>query len=278
MSDAQNRKDAGPGDYDAMTTEQLRQLLREDASRPESEKTDTEALLAIMEVLAKRRKEGKSPEEALGSFRQNYQKNAKNTDAGRKRRGVRRWIQGAVAAAAVLIFAVGGTFTARAMGFDLWRAVAKLTQDTFYFGSPGQSGEKNDPVADYSGPCQSLQEALEKGEITAEIVPGWLPEGYIEENVQTIEAPKSHTYYGYYENGEDTLIIRVSEFSGSGSFQMERDDVAPEIYTSDGISYYIFPNYGTTEAAWMIDSYECSISGPVSIEEMKQIIDSIGKG
>lgn len=278
MSDAQNRKDAGPGDYDAMTTEQLRQLLREDASRPESEKTDTEALLAIMEVLAKRRKEGKSPEEALGSFRQNYQKNAKNTDAGRKRRGVRRWIQGAVAAAAVLIFAVGGTFTARAMGFDLWRAVAKLTQDTFYFGSPGQSGEKNDPVADYSGPCQSLQEALEKGGITAEIVPRWLPEGYTEGEAQAIDAPQKQTIMVNYDNGQNTITIRVSEYKENGVVQIERDDMVPEIYTKDGIDYYIFPNYDVAEAAWIVENYECCISGPVSIEEMKQIIDSIGKG
>lgn len=280
MSDAQNREDARPGDYDAMTTEQLRQLLREDASKPESEKTDTEALRAVMEALAKRKKEGKTPGEALESFKQNYlaEKNAKNTDAGRKRRGVKRWIQGAAAAAAVLALMVGGSLTAKAMGVDVWKAVAKLTQETFYFGRPGQLGEKNAPTCDYSGPCVSFWEVLSKGEITVEIVPGWLPEGYQEKNVEVIDMPTGRAYCGNYENGEKIIFIRVSQYKGNNPFQIERDNVLPEVYTRDGIDYYIFPNYDMMEAAWIIDSYECCISGPVSTDEMKQIIDSIGKG
>ena len=60
--------------------------------------------------------------------------------------------------------------------------------------------------------------------------------------------------------------------------QIEQSGSPLEVYSVDGIDYYIFDNYNTLEAVWIIDSYECYISGPIAIEEIKQIIDSIGKG
>lgn len=75
MPDTRNRRDNEFAKYDAMSTEELQQLLREDASKPVGEESDTDALFYMMEVLAKRRKErneGKSPEEALESFKMHY--------------------------------------------------------------------------------------------------------------------------------------------------------------------------------------------------------------
>ena len=69
MPDTQNRNEDVFAKYNAMSTEELQQILREDASKPEGqEETSTEALFYIMEVLAQRRRarnEGKTPEEAL---------------------------------------------------------------------------------------------------------------------------------------------------------------------------------------------------------------------
>lgn len=57
MPDNQHRKDEKFAMHDAMSTEELQQLLREDASKPVGEESDTDSLFYIMEVLAKRRKE-----------------------------------------------------------------------------------------------------------------------------------------------------------------------------------------------------------------------------
>lgn len=57
MPDNQHCKDEKFAMNDAMSTEELQQLLREDASKPVGEESDTDSLFYIMEVLAKRRKE-----------------------------------------------------------------------------------------------------------------------------------------------------------------------------------------------------------------------------
>ena len=75
MPDSNNRTGRDFSKYDEMNDEQLRQILREDASKTEGEDTDLELMLHIMEVLARRRRETSediSPEEALEQFKKKY--------------------------------------------------------------------------------------------------------------------------------------------------------------------------------------------------------------
>ena len=44
------------------------------------------------------------------------------------------------------------------------------------------------------------------------------------------------------------------------------------------MDYYIFDNHSQYVAAWNFESYECYISGPLSLEELNEMIDSIEKG
>ena len=43
----------------------------------------------------------------------------------------------------------------------------------------------------------------------------------------------------------------------------------------DGVESYIFSNTETLQAAWSIGEFECGISGKITLEEMKKMIDSI---
>ena len=75
MPNPNNRTGRDFSMYDAMDDEQLRQILRDDASKTEGEDTDMELLFHIMEVLARRRREANadiSPEEALERFNEKY--------------------------------------------------------------------------------------------------------------------------------------------------------------------------------------------------------------
>ena len=59
---------------------------------------------------------------------------------------------------------------------------------------------------------------------------------------------------------------------------VEQSEGLVEEYIVSGITYYIFENNKQVQAAWTVDSYECNISGNVTIDELKQMIDSIEKG
>ena len=287
MPDTRNRRDDEFAKYDAMSTEELQQLLREDASKPVGEESDTDVLFYVMEVLAKRRKErneGKSPEEALESFKKHYNtENEISSDSERvpaapKRSGIGRWMKGLIAAAAVFAFVIGGSLTANAMGFDLWEIIAKWTQDTFHFGYAGQVDESNAPKNDYVAPCASLQDAMDNYDIEVLLVPTWMPEGYIEGNVQITETPKHRAFRANYEYGDQIIAIRIADYLDSFPAQIEQSDSLLEVYTHNDIDYYIFNNYDQLKAVWINENYECTISGPISISEIKEIIYSIGKG
>lgn len=286
MPDTQNRRDSEFAKYDAMSTEELQQLLREDASKPVGEESDTDVLFYVMEVLAKRRKErneGKSPEEALESFKLKYNTengisfDSESVPVALKRRSIGRWMQGLIAAAAMLVFVIGGSITAHAMGFDLWEIIAKWTQETFHFGYYCDVEESDDPSPDYANPCASLQEALNKNDITTALVPTWMPNGYVEGEVEITQTPKHRAYKVRYICGEDNIAIRIADYLDSFPAQIEQSDSLLEIYTANGIDYYIFNNYDQLKAVWVNDNFECSISGPISISAIKEIIDSIGK-
>lgn len=283
MPDIQNRRERDFSRYDEMEEKQLRQILREDASKPEGEESDTELLLYIMEVLAARRKERneqKDPEAALESFRENYCTDKETSLISESVPAARKhgWKRGLIAAAAMLVLVIGCLTTANALGANVWGTIAKWTQETFHFGYAGHVDESNDPSPDFSRPCASLQETLDDYLITASLVPAYMPEGYAESDVRVIESPKQRLFMVNYLNGDNLITIRIADYLMGSPAQVEKSDSLLEIYTSEGVDYYILSNNDRLNAVWIVESYECSISGPVSISEIKQMIDSIGKG
>ena len=283
MPDIQNRRERDFSRYDEMEEEQLRQILREDASKPEGEESDTELLLYIMEVLAARRKERneqKDPQAALESFRENYCTDKETSLISESVPAVRKygWKRGLIAAAAMLMLVIGCLTTANALGANVWGTIAKWTKETFHFGYAGQVDESNDPSPDFSRPCASLQETLDDYLITASLVPAYMPEGYAESDVRVIESPKQRLFMVNYLNGDNLITIRIADYLMGSPAQVEKSDSLLEIYTSEGVDYYILSNNDRLHAVWIVESYECSIAGPVSISEIKQMIDSIGKG
>ena len=181
MSENQNRGIGDLSKYDAMTTEELEEILRLDAQAPEEQESDTEMILYVMEVLAARKNNnghtGKTALEAYESFTQNYMPEVDNIETTSKvstktRIAFPRWLRSLTATAAVLAILLVGSVTAQAFGLNIWEAVVKWTQETFQFGEWGRANVNNDL------PYASLKEALEEGEITTSLTPDWFPSGY----------------------------------------------------------------------------------------------------
>lgn len=270
--------------YDTMSTEALQQILRDDASNPEGNESDMDMLLHVMDVLAKRRQannEGKSPEEALETFKKKYYMeydlsftSESRSDPRRKRYSI-PMVKGLIAAMVAIVIFIGATFTASATGFDIWEIIGKWTKETFHFGYAGQDTEVEAPSSEYLYPCASLQDALDKRNITTELVPKWLPEGYTESNVEITQTPKQRLFVATFINSDQIVRIRIADYLDSYPMQIEQNDSLIDIYQVNGISYYIFDNSGLLQAVWHNQNYECFISGPLSLSELKEMIDSI---
>ena len=287
MPDSIDRRDEKFAKYDAMSTDELQQILRDDASNSEGAESDTETLFYVMEVLAKRRQarnEGKSPEEALESFKQNYYTEndissvSERTTAAFKPSSRGRWRRGLIAAAAMLVIVIGSSITANAMGFDLWEVIAKWTQETFHFGYADQADDSNAPSPEFIHPCASLQEALDSYNISTSIVPTWIPDGFSETDVRITESPIQRLFRANYECEDSIIVIRVVDYLNNFPTQIEQSDSLIEVYESAEIEYYIFDNEGYLQAVWINDNFECLISGPLTIVDLKTMINSIEKG
>ncbi|MBQ6852116.1 MAG: DUF4367 domain-containing protein [Oscillospiraceae bacterium] len=288
MPNMQDRKAEQFSRYDAMSTKDLQAFLREDASKPMGEESDTEEIFYVMEVLAKRRKEqngGKLPVEALESFKQNYHTEnetpyiSESVPVARKRSSSGRWKRGLVAAvAAICILVIGNSITASALDFDLFAIIAKWTQETFHFGYAGQMDETNAPSPDHVNPCASLQEALDKRGITTALVPTWMPGGYTESDLRITETPAQRLFMAKYEYGEDVIKIRIADYLDNRSLQVEQSESLIEVYQCAGIDYYIFENEGQLQVVWIHKNCECYIAGSFTLSEIKTMIDSIEKG
>lgn len=286
MPDTHNRNEDVFAKYNAMSNEELQQILREDASKPEGqEETSTEALFYIMEVLAQRRQarnEGRNPEEALEEFQKYYEEDELSFQP--EREPVRKknltppnWIKRMVAVAAIIVLIFSGTLTAKAFGFDLWEIIVKWTQETFHFGYYGDNVEET-PELDNSIVFDGLRSYLTAYEIDTTLVPNWIPEGYVETDVKVFDTPKQRQITAKYKCGDGVIKIWIEDNLIGAPTQIEQNESVVEVYEANGIQYYIFSDVDSLQAAWIKDNYSCYISGSISLSELKMMIDSIEKG
>jgi len=284
MSENQNRIIGDLSKYDAMTTEELEEILRLDAQAPEEQESDIEKILYIMEVLTERKRNnshtGKTAHEAYESFKQNYMPFVPETHNSKPLRkapvkargGCPRWLRTLTATAAVLALLLLGSVTAKAFGVNIWEAVVKWTQETFHFGEWGNSDPKSNLT------YASLQEALEQGNVPVFLIPTWIPDGYELNEVTAERSPVKKIYTAKYIRGEETLKITVRDHLDKIPVYVEQSEGLEEEYEVMGITYYIFSDKDVVKATWINGSYECNIFGKVTIDELKTMIDSIEKG
>ena len=269
--------------YEAMATEELEEILRLDVASLE-EDSDTELLLYVMGVLATRKRNtdftGKTARESWESFQKNYLEDEcfEDTREQKKSRISKPWLRRLIAAAAVIALVVSIPVTANAFGWeDIWSIVARWAKETFSFVS-GEDAEVAGPATEDELEYTSLQDMLERNNRPYGMVPLWIPEGYVLERIEKDITPVQEAYIAFYLNGEKELTIRVRSYLQGDPDKIEINEELLDIYEASEVQYYIFANMDQIQASWIIDSHQCNIAGDLSIEEIKLMIDSIGKG
>ena len=286
--------------YDAMSTDALKEILREDAEMPDSGKFGMDAILYIMEVVARREEEnGNAPDvkAAWESFQTNYSPFSDNgqicdetpdTEAGgpsedadaqpsvsfRSRGGSRtkRWLRVAagVALVSVLLIPVNSV-VADAFGLDIFRSVARWTQETFGFFRPDNGAAETQ--------LTFLRGYLEDYGAADRILPRYIPEGYVASETLTYDLVDYQFVCCYLVNGDDNITLQYNIYPTELStitYETRAED--PEIYRKGGVEHYIVINDGKYTAAWRSGNTECCIIGVSSRKELIRMIDSIYGG
>lgn len=296
MPETSGKRSRDYSKFDNMSTEMLEDILRADSHLPDGENSDTDAILYIMEVIAKREKDNSSGKftdvrDAWTSFSENYMPYIEDSkslyDFGdEKETGViqtpsvqrqlkkRRLMRVASIAAAVTALLLASTITASAFGLDLWGTVAKWTMDTFGFSRTVSYKEPSLHIS--SEPDDnSLLGTLKKYGITADLAPTWFPEGYVLDNVDVAETPSRTTFQATYIKSDNEILVSVASLTQSSTRTYEKDSENVTTYSFNGVDHYIMSNLDYTNVVWKEDKYECQISGKISLDDAKKMIDSI---
>lgn len=286
MSEDRNRGSRDYSRYDSMTTEDLEEILRLDAEAPMEQESDTELLLYVMGVLANRRKKnntGKTAQEAWQSFQQHYlpeddELNEHTLEAKEPVKSSHPWLRRLIAVAAAIVLVLCIPLTSKAFEWkDIWNVVASWAKETFSFVS-SDDAVVNEPESNYREEHSSLQEVLASSGRKSDFIPTWIPDGSVLESIEKEVTPIQEIYTAFYRNEERPFRIRVQSYVDADPEKIEMGNDLIEIYEYSGVEYYLFANIEQIQAVWVVDSYECYISGDLTIEEIKLMIDSIGKG
>lgn len=290
-----NKNQYGSDAYlEQLSTEQLEDILRADLASEDQE--NDEAVFHILEVLEKREKEnptGRLPDtdqawqefqkyynipegegESLYPIRNTQEKRSASVPTKTRRVFRPRKI---LVVAAVLILMFGGMLTAQAAGVDVFGAIGRWTEENFQFVLP--TTNQSDTV----GINDDFQKASEKFGLPSSFVPTWCPEGFtsaepLEEHIKNHSDSISCQYTNTTEN--KFYLVTISQYYSADVLNatvFEKDDSSVITYQSNGKNFYIFSNLENLTATWADENYCITITGEITLDQIKNIIDSIGE-
>ena len=279
------------------STEELEELLAMSFSMEDGAETDEAYITTIMEVIREREEKEADQEkrqaEVDAAWREFQEYRAERdrekaeadglADASGKSPGepsrpqekVRtakkpgRVLRSCAAAAAVIVLLCG---TAYAFGWNIFQALADWTAETFQF-LTGADLEKAD-----HGVFENLYGSV-VAETDTPAVPRWAPEGTEEVEQPRTSARNDRTrIVGKYLVNDKEFTIRIIVYNStpeeySGTYQKNAGNV--EEYESGGIVHYITENVDNISTMWTNGCIEGHIQGSLSIEDLKDMIDSI---
>lgn len=297
---------------DQLSTERLETLIRADIDSPDN--TNDEVIFHILEVIKKREQEHPTGrlvdvDEAWAEFQAHY-----NTPEGEglslypttdenhhcakecgaistklsprhKILRLRPALKTAGIAVSIVVAIFATLITVQAVGIDVFGAIGRWTEDTFHFVIPS-SGIVQSSTGSTSKNAQDstiydlFQSALDECGITEDLAPTWYPDGF-----DTSEPKILHTnlndiinvaFHGEDERFFSISIMRFQSPSDLSSQIFEKDDTSVEQYISGTKTFYILSNIDTVTATYSEGLLVEKISGNLSTDEIKKIIDSIG--
>lgn len=279
------------------STEELEELLAASFPMEDGAETDEAYILTIMEVIREREEKAADKEkrqvevdaawrdfQAYRTERDREKAEAEGPadtsgpfpgEPSRPRGKVptvkksRRAVQSCAAAAAVIVLLCG---TAYAFGWNIFQALADWTAETFQFLTGGETEVFDYGVFDRLYKCVSV-------ETDVPAVPKWAPEGTeeVEQPRTSVRSDKTRIVGKYLiEDREFTVRIMIYDSPPEKYFgTYQKNDAAVEEYESGGIVHYITQNVDNISTMWTNGCIEGHIQGSLSIEELKNMIDSI---
>lgn len=174
--------------------------------------------------------------------------------------------------------------TTAAEGQNFWRYLVRWTDEDVHL-APEQilHTDRDDiHVPEEGKDYADIREALADCGLARPVVPRWIPAGFEQIELAAItDFPGELLYQAAYRRGEETMVFFCGHpparedglQDSTGTFQKDEGD--PEPYEAGGVTHMLFTNAGRASAVWANGPAECALSGDITMDELKRMIDSI---
>ncbi len=171
-----------------------------------------------------------------------------------------------------------------ALGYtNIFEIIGHWTDDYFHF---VPSHEETTPASTFFSTSAQLptefdtpQEALDAYGVTQKILPTWFPKGFSlsESDIYTLDTVDRNEFSFFYSNSDSSIFLLFIQHTGNStdSSKYQKDFGPVEEYQVADIVYYLYTNSGQSCASWHIGNMECSINGDITMDELKEMINSI---
>ena len=190
-----------------------------------------------------------------------------------KRRGRKRliyYVAGVFAACFCLVV------TANAFGFNPVQMLLEWAEGIvqIYNDPSGIMELPEDDPSEY----HSLKEALDAYDMGPDQIPNWIPGDYQLLSIDISDMGTLTQCSANYTSSRGEILIRATRFKDDDwSGRTERNNDG-EKYEANGLAYYLVSNQELSKAGWEYDDVSYVISGQVTEQELKNMIDSIAEG
>lgn len=172
----------------------------------------------------------------------------------------------------VLLFAIPQAANAE----TFWEMLSRWTDSVFEFFSPGDNDDKQPEYAfktDNPGLQEIYNSVVELG-ITEPVVPMWVPQEYVLEELFVFEEPSESSICAIMKDHENELIISIAVQSAHAPLNHMKDTQNVEVLERDGIEHYIISNNEQVIATWATKNIECSVVMDCQ-EDIYRILNSV---
>lgn len=259
-------------DIEALSMSELDKLLQEELSRDD---TDAELVRQIAKVIGGRDKnasaEVSSEVQALVE---------RFVHHGQREPTHRNWAPRVAAALIAVVIAATFMLTVLPIGAkagNWWDRIAQWTGEMFEFISHGNVSKKYQEYAfrtDNPG-LQEVYDAIVDLGVTDPVVPMWLPEGYILEEIRQIQLKTKTLEYARFVYGDKYITYKAYVYSVEDGCGYNIDEKNAAEYENAGITHYIMQNKDKCVAVWTKKNIECSLTIEGPEELMCEVLASI---
>lgn len=274
-------KDFRREDLEALSSQQLDDLLQAEIKK---DSKDKKVILQILSILENREAGDPANDVDVSEAWEEFEESCANARdevklldaAARKGRKPRRWVSTVVAAAAVAMVLV--VFAPKAMGAEnIFTLIGRWTQSVFQFFDPSCATEPEEEyIFKTDDPnLQKIYDAVAAQGVTKPVVPTWIPEGYEMTEFKVMPWPEGTKVYACLMNGDDCITIVIEIYSENRFKTYEKDGPDAKKWDLAGITHYIMTDEETCIAVWSVENLECMISADHPENVLHKILRSI---